>query len=283
MMSIFRKPQPPLPSPDRKKDIPEGLWVKCPITGDILYKEELEKFQGVAPKSQHHFVLTARERIACTLDASSFQEIDSHLSSADPLQFVDSKPYPQRIHQAQKKTGEKDAVISGTGTIEHIPIVIAVMDFAFNGGSMGSVVGEKITRAIELATATQKPIVIVSASGGARMQEGILSLAQMAKTSGALALHAQAHLPYLSVLTHPTMAGVMASFASLGDVILAEPMALIGFTGPRVIKETTHQELPQGFQTSEFLLEHGLIDQIVHRHKLKGRLAYLLKSLGSKL
>lgn len=264
----------------KKKDIPTGLWTKCPETGEIIYNKELEQNWMVVPKSNYHFPLPARRRVDLLLDKGTFKEEDSGLESKDPLGFVDNRPYPVRIADAQKKTGEKDAVVSGTGTLNAIPVSLAVMDFSFNGGSMGSVVGEKITRAIERATKAKMPVIIVSASGGARMQEGILSLMQMAKTSAALARHSEAKLPYISVLTNPTMAGVMASYASLGDVIIAEPKALIGFAGPRVIKETTQQDLPEGFQTSEFLLDRGLIDQIVHRHQMKTRLAHLLHAFG---
>lgn len=261
----------------KKKDIPVGLWSKCPETGEIIYNKELEQNWMVVPKSNYHFPLSARRRVALLLDEGSFVEEDPDLESRDPLGFVDKRPYPIRIKEAQKKTGEKDAVISGIGTMHEMRVSLAVMDFSFNGGSMGSVVGEKITRAIERATRDRCPVIIVSASGGARMQEGILSLMQMAKTSAALARHAEAGLPYISVLTNPTMAGVMASFASLGDVIIAEPKALIGFAGPRVIKETTQQDLPSGFQTSEFLVERGLVDQIVHRHQMRDRIGLLLK------
>lgn len=259
----------------KKKDIPQGLWTKCPASGEIVFNRELEENWMVVRKSGHHFALSARRRVDLLLDEGTFVEHDAELVSLDPLSFSDSKPYPARIVESQQKTGERDAVVSGMGRLGGWPVSIAVMDFAFNGGSMGSVVGEKITRSIERATAGACPVIVVSASGGARMQEGILSLMQMAKTSAALARHARAGLPFFSVLTNPTMAGVMASFASLGDVILAEPKALIGFAGPRVIKETTQQELPKGFQTSEFLLERGLIDQIVPRLELKERLASL--------
>jgi len=262
----------------KKKDMPTGLWSKCPETGEIIYNKELEQNWMVVPKSGYHFPLSARRRVELLLDEGSFREYDAHLESRDPLEFVDNKPYPVRIRDAQKKTGEKDAVVSGMGAMGGLPVSLAVMDFSFNGGSMGSVVGEKITRAIERATSECCPVIVVSASGGARMQEGILSLMQMAKTSAALARQSEAGLPFISVLTNPTMAGVMASFASLGDVILAEPKALIGFAGPRVIKETTQQDLPEGFQTSEFLVEHGLVDQIVHRHQLRKRIITLLKA-----
>lgn len=262
----------------KKKDIPQGLWTKCPISGEIVFNKELEENWMVVRQSNHHFPLPARQRVQLLIDEGTFTELDAKLISQDPLQFTDSKPYPDRIRQSQTKTGERDAVVSGTGAIEGQRVGIAVMDFAFNGGSMGSVVGEKITRAIEAATEADMPVIVVSASGGARMQEGILSLMQMAKTSAALARHSRAGLPFISVLTNPTMAGVMASYASLGDVILAEPRALIGFAGPRVIKETTQQDLPKGFQTSEFLLERGLVDQIVHRHDMKARIGSLLRA-----
>ncbi|MGF1451215.1 MAG: acetyl-CoA carboxylase, carboxyltransferase subunit beta [Opitutales bacterium] len=261
----------------KKKDIPQGLYTKDPVNGEIVFNKELEENWMVARRSGHHFPLKARDRVALLSDAGSFVEYDAELTSGDPLQFRDSKSYPQRLSDAQKKTSENDAVISGLARLDGIMVSLAVMNFAFNGGSMGGVVGEKITRAIERATACGCALVIVSASGGARMQEGILSLMQMAKTSAALAEHKAEGLPFISVLTNPTMAGVMASFASLGDVILAEPHALIGFAGPRVIKETTQSDLPEGFQTSEFLLEHGLIDQIVPRLELKERLRVLLE------
>lgn len=276
-MAIFRRPTYSTVGA-KKKDIPAGLWTKCPETGEIVYNKELEENWMVVRKSDYHFPLRARRRVALLIDEGTFVEHDVSLSSKDPLGFVDNKPYPERIEAAQKKTGEKDAVVSGTGTLNGLPVSIAVMDFSFNGGSMGSVVGEKITRAIERATAGNMPVIIVSASGGARMQEGILSLMQMAKTSAALARQSEAGLPFISVLTNPTMAGVMASFASLGDVIIAEPKALIGFAGPRVVKETTQSDLPEDFQTSEFLLEHGLVDQIVHRLEMKKRLYSLLSA-----
>lgn len=266
----------------KKKDIPAGLWTKCPESGEIVFNKELEENWMVVPKSGYHFPLKARRRVALLIDEGTFAEQDANLVSVDPLGFSDNKPYPERIAASQKKTGENDAVVSGEGELEGIPVSIAVMDFAFNGGSMGSVVGEKITRAIERATSGGKPVIVVCASGGARMQEGILSLMQMAKTSAALARHAEAGLPYIAVLTNPTMAGVMASFASLGDVIIAEPKALIGFAGPRVIKQTTQQDLPDGFQSSEFLVEHGLVDQIVPRLQMKGRLATLLRAFTGR-
>lgn len=278
-MSIFGKPKYSTVRV-KKKDIPTGLWTKCPESGEIIYNKELEQNWMIVPKSGYHFPLKARRRIELLIDGKTFQECDAGLVSGDPLEFTDSKPYAKRMAQAQQKTGEKDAVISGTGKLDGIPVSIAVMDFSFIGASMGSVVGEKITRAIERGLEQKCPVIVISASGGARMQEGILSLMQMAKTSAALQRLSEARLPYISVLTNPTMAGVMASYASLGDVIIAEPKALIGFAGPRVIKETTQQDLPEGFQTSEFLLEHGLIDQIVHRHEMKARLSTLLRAFA---
>lgn len=262
----------------KKKDIPTGLYTKCPESGDIVYNKELDENWMVVPKSDYHFPLKGRQRIALLIDDGTFEEHDCDLNAKDPLNFTDTKKYTDRVAEYQNRTGEKDVVISGLGNIEGSPVSIAVMDFSFMAASMGSVAGEKITRAIERATEKKIPVIIVCASGGARMQEGILSLMQMAKTSAALARHGQASLPFISVLTNPTMAGVMASFATLGDVIMAEPKALIGFAGRRVIKETTNQDLPAGFQTAEFLLEHGLIDQIVHRHAMKTGLAKLLQA-----
>jgi len=266
----------------RKKDIPQGIYTKDPLTGEAIFTKELADNQMVVPKSGHHFPIGARERIAHLLDVGSFIETNGEVRSSDPLNFVDSVPYPVRIKKYEKESGLPEAVITGTGTIHNIPLSLAVMDFRFCGGTLGSAAGEKITRAIELAIERKIPCVIFSTSGGARMQEGILSLMQMAKTSAALGRLAEAKLPYISVLTHPTTGGVSASYATLGDVILAEPGALIGFAGPRVIKDTTKQTLPAGFQTSEFLLKHGLIDQIVPRGELRERLADLLLALFVK-
>lgn len=276
-MAIFGKPQYSTVSV-KKKDIPQGVWTKCPISGEIIYNKELENNLMVVPKSQYHFPLSAPARIESLMDEGSFEEQDANLTSIDPLGFTTNVTYPTKIEQNQKKTGMKDAVINGIGTMGGQKVSIAVMDFRFLGASMGSVVGERITRAIEYGVNNECPVIVVSASGGARMYEGILSLMQMAKTSAALAQLAKKKLPYISVLTNPTMAGVMASFASLGDVIIAEPRALIGFAGPRVIKETTRQDLPKGFQTSEFLLERGLIDQIVPRHEMRERITTLLQA-----
>jgi acetyl-CoA carboxylase carboxyl transferase subunit beta len=236
----------------------------------------------VVPKSGHHFPIGARQRISRLLDPDSFLETNADVRSDDPLKFVDSQPYAERIKRYQRESGLPEAVVSGTGAIHGIPVSIAVMDFRFCGGAMGSAAGEKITRAIEDAVRRKIPCIIVSASGGARMQEGIYSLMQMAKTSAALGRLSQAGLPYISVLTHPTMGGVTASFATLGDVILAEPGALIGFAGARVIRDTTKQTLPAGFQTSEFLLKHGLVDQIVSRTEMRDRIRDILSALYLK-
>jgi acetyl-CoA carboxylase carboxyl transferase subunit beta len=280
-MAIFKKP-PTGGGGGRKRrsDIPEGLFQKCPGCAEVLHEMELTENLRVCPHCDHHFPQSAKERIESLLDPDSFVEMDASLHSVDSLRFQGMATYEDRLKKYQESTGLIDAVLSGYGTLEGIRVAIAVMDFAFLAATMGSVVGERITRAIEYATAERIPIVIISASGGARMYEGMLSLMQMAKTSGALARHGEARLPYISVLTNPTTAGVMASYASLGDVIIAEPKSMIGFAGPRVIKETTHQDLPKGFQTAEFLEEHGLIDQIVHRKNLRPRIAEFLRFLG---
>lgn len=263
----------------RKREIPKGLYTKDPATGDIVFNKDVEDNQMVVPKSGHHFPIGARARIAALFDKESFVETDSAVRSSDPLKFVDSQPYPDRIKRYERESGLTEAVVCGTGMIHGIEVSVAVMDFRFCGGAMGAAVGEKITRSIETAIKRRIPCIIFSASGGARMQEGIYSLMQMAKTSAALGRLAAEGLPFISVLTHPTMGGVTASFAALGDVILAEPGALIGFAGARVIKDTTKQTLPAGFQTAEFLLRHGLIDQIVSRLELRDRLAELLAAL----
>ena len=263
----------------RKKDIPKGLYTKDPATGDIIFNKEIEDNQMVSPKSGHHFPIGARQRIAALLDEGSFVEADASVRSTDPLKFVDSQPYPERIKRYEKDSGLPEAVISGHGKIHGIDVALAVMDFRFCGGAMGAAAGEKITRAVKLAINRKTPCLIFSASGGARMQEGIYSLMQMAKTSAALGRLAEAGLPFISILTHPTMGGVTASFATLGDVILAEPGALVGFAGARVIKDTTKQTLPAGFQTAEFLLKHGLIDQIVSRIEMRDRLREILAAL----
>jgi acetyl-CoA carboxylase carboxyl transferase subunit beta len=280
-MSLFSKPKYSTVVV-KKKDIPKGLWTKCPLSGEIVFNKELESNQMVVPKSGYHFPIGARQRLEALLDPGSFVELNAEVRSADPLQFVDSQAYPDRIKKYERESGLPEAVICGTGRIHTIPVSLAVMDFRFCGGAMGSAAGEKITRAIELALVQRIPCLIFSASGGARMQEGIFSLMQMAKTSAALGRLAEARIPYISILTHPTMGGVTASFAVLGDVNIAEPGALIGFAGARVIKETTKQTLPPGFQTAEFLLQKGLIDQIVSRLEMRDRLRDLLSALHVK-
>jgi acetyl-CoA carboxylase carboxyl transferase subunit beta len=261
------------------REMPEGLWTKCPSCGEVIHNLALADNLRVCPKCGHHFTMGAEERIASLVDPDSWQETDGNLLSVDTLEFRGTAAYTERLKSYQDKTGLKDAVLTGTAQICEVPVGLAVMDFNFLAATMGSVVGEKITRIIELSTARKMPVIIVCASGGARMYEGMLSLMQMAKTSGALARHAQAGLPYVTVLTNPTTAGVMASYASLGDVIIAEPRSMIGFAGPRVIKETTHQELPPGFQTAEFLEEHGLIDIVVARGQLRSTIARLIEYL----
>jgi acetyl-CoA carboxylase carboxyl transferase subunit beta len=280
-MSLFSKPKYSTVVV-KKKDIPKGMWTKCPISGEVVFNKELEDNQMVVPKSGYHFPIGARQRITGLFDADTFVEIDPTIRSADPLKFVDSQKYPDRIKKYEKESGLTEAVVCGTGEIHGISVAVAVMDFRFCGGAMGSAVGEKITRAIEIALKKKIPCIIFSASGGARMQEGIFSLMQMAKTSAALGRLAEAKLPYVSVLTHPTMGGVTASFAVLGDVNIAEPGALIGFAGARVIKDTVKQTLPPGFQTAEFLKTHGLIDIIVNRLEMRDKLRDVLQALFVK-
>ena len=262
----------------RRRDIPKGLWTKCESCGEIVYNKTLEENLKVCSKCDYHFTMGAYERVKLLLDPDSFTEMDSDLRTKDPLKFCGPKSYPDKIEQDQKRTGLREAVVTGHGMIEGQRLAIGVTDSSFIMGSMGSVVGERLTRAIEYATKNKLPVIIVSGSGGgARMYEGVLSLMQMAKTSAALARHDKARLLYVSVLTNPTMAGIMASFASLGDLIVAEPRALIGFTGPRVIEQTIRQKLPEGFQTSEFLLEHGMLDQVVHRKDLRQALGEYIR------
>jgi acetyl-CoA carboxylase carboxyl transferase subunit beta len=280
-MGIFQKPALKI-RPKSKSNVPEGLWTKCPSCGEVITRNELMQNLEVCPKCQHHMTLGARERIKSLVDLDSFQEHDADMLSVDSLKFRGVATYQERLETYRKKTGLKDAVITGDAKIGGHPVGLAVMDFHFIAATMGSVVGEKITRTIERATKNKWPVIIISASGGARMYEGMLSLMQMAKTSGALARHAEAKLPYISVLTNPTTAGVMASYASLGDIIMAEPKCMIGFAGPRVIRETTHQELPKGFQTAEFLQDHGLVDMIVARHRMRDVLSQLLDFLDRK-
>lgn len=279
-MALFGKPKYTIVRL-KKKEMPEGLWTKCEECSETLYNKTLEENQKVCPKCNYHFVLGAYERINMLLDKDTFFEHDKDMVSADPLDFKGPKTYKDKLAADQNSTGLKDAAISGEGRIDDKKVMIAVTDSRFIMGSMGSVVGEKITRIIEAATKNKLPVIIISGSGGgARMYEGMFSLMQMSKTCAALAYHRQANLPYISVLTNPTMAGVMASFAGIGDIIVAEPRALIGFTGPRVIEQTIRQKLPAGFQRSEFLLEHGLIDMIVQRKNLKMTLSQLLDYLS---
>ena len=280
-MGIFQKPALKLRS-KIKSNVPEGLWTKCPSCGEVITQTELQQNLQVCPRCQHHMTLGAMERIASLADEGSFQEHDAGMLSIDSLKFRGVATYQERLETYREKTGLKDAVITGDAKIGSHEVGLAVMDFNFIAATMGSVVGEKITRTIERATKNKWPVLIISASGGARMYEGMLSLMQMAKTSGALARHAEAKLPYISVLTNPTTAGVMASYASLGDLIIAEPKCMIGFAGPRVIRETTHQELPKGFQTAEFLQDHGLVDMIVARHRMRDVLTQLLDYLSRK-
>lgn len=263
-----------------KRTVPEGLWTKCKSCAEIVYQQEIERNLMVCPKCDHHFYLPARARIALLSDEGSFAEHWADLSAEDPLEFKDSKKYSDRVKSSQKSTGVNDAMIAGRATLDQRPYWIAAFEFTFMGGSMGSVVGEKVTRVFEAAAEEKTPAVVVSSSGGARMQEGLLSLMQMAKTSAAIARFREIRRPYISVMLHPTTGGVAASFAWLGDVIIAEPKALIGFAGPRVIEQTIRQKLPEGFQRSEFLVKHGMVDAIVHRKEMRDRLAQLLGLLG---
>jgi acetyl-CoA carboxylase carboxyl transferase subunit beta len=282
-MSFFSKPKYSKVNVKSREGVAKGLWTKCPESGEMVFVKELKKNLMVVPVSGYHFPMPAPDRIQSLVDHGSFDEYDRTIRSVDPLKFKGLASYEDKLQQNRDKTKLEDAVVAGVGKMDGRLVSLAVMDFRFLGGSMGSVVGEKITRAIERGLEMNIPVIVVSASGGARMYEGILSLMQMAKTSAALAKLAKAKIPFFSILTNPTMAGVMASYASLGDVIIAEPKALIGFAGRRVIKETTRADLPQGFQTSEFLLEHGLIDQIVARHDLRDRLINLMNHMAHHL
>lgn len=263
-------------TPQRKKELPDGLWRKCEFCNEILYVKELESKQWICSKCGYHFLISCEDYIALLTDSGSFEETHRGIFSGDPLEFKDLKKYSDRLKASMKKSGKEEAIVTGFARIGGRDFVLAVLDFSFLGGSMGSVVGEKISRAITDATRLRRPLVIVSRSGGARMQESIFSLMQMAKTSAMLALMSEERVPFISILTNPTTGGVTASFASLGDIIIAEPRALIGFAGPRVIKQTIGQDLPEGFQRSEFLLDHGLIDMIVPRNKLRGIIEDLL-------
>ncbi len=279
-MALFGKPKYTIVRV-KKKDIPEGLWTKCEECSQALYNKTLEENLKVCPKCNYHFTLGSYERINILLDKDTFQEYDKDMISGDPLDFKGPKTYKEKLSQDQKATGLKEAAVTGEGLIDGKRVIIGVTDSRFIMGSMGSVVGEKLARAAETATKNKLPLIIVSGSGGgARMQEGMFSLMQMAKTSAALSYHHKNKLLYISVLTNPTMGGVMASFAGLGDITVAEPKALLGFTGPRVIEQTIRQKLPPGFQRSEFLLEHGMVDIIVHRKALKSTLSLLLDYLS---
>ena len=277
-MAWFKKSKAPIALVENKKvQMPEGLWTKCKNCEEIIYSKEIERNLNVCPKCDYHFRISARERIALVIDEGTFIETDAEMSSVDFLKFKDSKKYSDRIKAAVKKNGGGDAIITGSGMMNAQEVVVAVFDFSFLGGSMGSVVGEKVTRAIELGLEKKAPVMVFSSSGGARMQESILSLMQMAKTSAALAKLKKAGIPFISVLTDPTTGGVTASFAMLGDLNVAEPKALIGFAGPRVIEQTIRQQLPEGFQRSEYLLDHGMVDMIVSRQEMKARLSQALR------
>jgi acetyl-CoA carboxylase carboxyl transferase subunit beta len=275
-MAWFKKIRKPIEPANKESRVPEGLWVKCPPCGQVIYNKDLAASLSVCTKCGHHFRLSAAERLRSLFDGD-WEEHDATLKSTDPLQFTDTKPYVQRLKTTIAATGMTDAVITATGRINGIQTVVAAMEYSFIGGSMGVVVGEKITRAIERALDNHFPVIIVSCSGGARMMEGTLSLMQMAKISAALARLDRARLPYISILTDPTTGGVTASFAMLGDVNIAEPRALIGFAGPRVIEQTIRQQLPEGFQRSEFLMEHGMLDMVVDRRELKDVITRVLR------
>jgi len=277
-MAWFKKTRKPIASSTAEKPsrVPEGLWVKCPDCAQLIYKKDLEASLNVCPKCAHHFRLSAVERLASLLDNGRYQEHFPNLTSTDPLHFTDTKPYRDRLRKTIEATGLKDSVIVATGQLAGFDVVVAAMEYSFIGGSLGVVAGEKITRAAEMALARRHPLLIVSCSGGARMMEGALSLMQMAKVSAALARLDRARVPFISILTDPTTGGVTASFAMLGDLNIAEPKALIGFAGPRVIEQTIRQKLPEGFQRSEFLLEHGMLDLVVDRRDLKAAIARAL-------
>ena len=281
-MAWFKKTRKPIASTAEKSSrVPEGLWIKCPGCTQIIYNKDLDKNQQVCPKCAHHFRISATDRLRSVFDNGQWTEHFPGLTSNDPLTFTDTKPYRDRLRSTIAKTGMKDALVVATGTLDGREVVVAAMEYAFIGGSMGVVVGEKITRAIEMALARRRPVIVVSCSGGARMMEGALSLMQMAKVSAALARLDRARLPFISVLTDPTTGGVTASFAMLGDLNIAEPKALIGFAGPRVIEQTIRQKLPEGFQRSEFLLEHGMLDLIVDRRDLKSTLTRALSFMDT--
>ena len=282
-MAWFKKARKPIATPEKSSRVPEGLWVKCPECDTIIYTKDLVKNLHVCGKCAHHFRLSATERLKSLFDDERWEELAPNLTSNDPLQFTDTKPYKSRLANTQKSTGQKDAVIVGVGRINGIETVVASMEYSFIGGSMGVVVGEKIVRGIEMALERKAPVIIVSCSGGARMMEGALSLMQMAKISAALARLDRAKLPYISLLTDPTTGGVTASFAMLGDLNIAEPKALIGFAGPRVIEQTIRQKLPDGFQRSEFLIERGMLDLVIDRRELKATLEKTIRFMSSSI
>ena len=282
-MAWFKKARKPIASSTAEKPsrVPEGLWIKCPDCTQLIYKKDLEESLNVCPKCAHHFRISATERLRALFDAGRYTEHFPNLISVDPLRFTDTKPYRQRLQSTITATGLKDAIIVATGQLDGLDIVAAAMEYSFIGGSMGVVVGEKIARAIEMGLERRQPVIVISCSGGARMMEGALSLMQMAKVSAALARLDRARLPFVSVLTDPTTGGVTASFAMLGDLNIAEPRALIGFAGPRVIEQTIRQKLPPGFQRSEFLIERGMLDAVVDRREMKAILGRLLRFMGA--
>jgi acetyl-CoA carboxylase carboxyl transferase subunit beta len=281
-LAWFKRESSEIQATDEKRVRTEGLWVKCEGCRQIIWKKELEENLNVCTKCDYHFRVDARTRVLLLLDDDGIETFGESLEAVDPLNFSDTRPYKRRLQEGQTKTGLKDALIAATGKLNGRPVILNVMEFGFIGGSMGAVVGELITRSIERARLEQKPIIVVSASSGARMQEGVISLMQMAKISAALARLDSARVPYISVLTDPTTGGVSASYAMLGDVNIAEPGALIGFAGPRVIEQTIRQKLPEGFQTSEFLLQHGMLDSVVHRKDMKSYIARALDFMAPK-
>ncbi|MDP9162248.1 MAG: acetyl-CoA carboxylase, carboxyltransferase subunit beta [Acidobacteriota bacterium] len=280
-MTWFKRQTGQLDTSGEKKVRTEGLWVKCESCRQIIWKKDLEDNLNVCPKCDKHFRVDARARLAQLLDDGKYEVFDANLASTDPLKFVDLKAYAARLKQAQADTGLMDALINARGNLNGRPVIVSAMEYSFIGGSMGAVVGEAITRAVEAGTKSKTPVIIISASGGARMMEGVISLMQLAKISAALARLDEANVPYISVLTDPTTGGVTASFAMLGDLNIAEPGALIGFAGPRVIEQTIRQKLPQGFQRSEFLLEHGMLDAVVHRKEMKSYISRALDFMSA--
>jgi len=282
-MAWFRRSKKSIETPEYpRKDVPDGLWTKCESCGEIIHRKQLEQQSYVCAKCNYHFRIGSNEYIGILLDEGSFKEMDKKMRSTDPLEFVDTKRYKDRLKDAMRKTNLNDAIRTGTGTMSGVRVVVAIMDFSFIGGSMGSVVGEKTARAIDKAMKEKRPLIIVSSSGGARMMEAALSLMQLAKTSSKLALLHEAGVPFISVMTDPTTGGVTASYAMLGDLNIAEPAALIGFAGPRIIKQATGKDLPEGFQRSEFQLEHGFVDLVVHRKDMRETLTKLIKMMWSE-